>query len=97
MDVSRRDFILSTTAAAGTTLTGPPATAAPTLLTQAGAPTPREVNVADPSFKYDLVIANADVLDPSQKLRGRRDIGIKYGQIASLLHAELPPTARAAV
>jgi len=82
MDVSRRDFILSTTTAAGTGLTGTAATAAPTLLAQAGAPTPREVNLADPAFKFDLVIANGDVLDPAQKLRGRRDIGIKYGQIA---------------
>ncbi|MGH7332416.1 MAG: amidohydrolase family protein [Candidatus Rokuibacteriota bacterium] len=82
MNVSRRDFILSTTAAAGTTLAGTTATASPTLLAQAGAPTPREVNLADPAFKFDLVIANGDVLDPGQRLRGRRDIGIKYGQIA---------------
>ena len=93
MDLSRRDFLLSTTAAAGTTLTGSTATAAPTLLTQAGAPVPREVNVADPTFKFDLVIANGDVLDPAQKLRGRRDIGIKYGQIALVAPSIAPDRA----
>src|SRR5262249_28336836 len=36
----------------------------------------------DPALKYDLVVANGDVLDPAAKLRGRRDIGIKFGQIA---------------
>src|SRR5205823_11423430 len=32
----------------------------------------------------DLVIAGGDVLDPSQTLRGKRDIGIKFGQIAAI-------------
>ena len=42
-----------------------------------------------PQDKFDLVIKNADVLDPSQKLRGRRDIGIRRGRIEAL-EAEIP-------
>jgi dihydroorotase len=34
--------------------------------------------------KFDLLIKNADVLDPSQNLRGRRDIGIRFGRIEAL-------------
>ncbi len=89
MEVSRRTFLkLSTTAAAaGAGLAGPageaPA-APPTLLAQASAPTPSGFNPADPALKFDLVIAGGDVLDPGQNLRGRRDIGIKNGQIAAV-------------
>src|SRR2546428_11511841 len=82
MDLTRRDFLASGPLAAGATLTGTPATA-PVMLAQAG-PTPRGFDPADATLKYDLVIANADVLDPSQRLRGKRDIGIKNGQIAAL-------------
>lgn len=42
-----------------------------------------------PQDKFDLVIKNADVLDPSQKLRGKRDIGIRRGRIEAL-EAEIP-------
>src|SRR5262244_813958 len=83
MDLSRRNFLASGTAAAGASLTGVSAAAAPVMLAQAG-PTPRGFDPADPALKYDVVIANADVLDPSQRLRGKRDIGIKNGQIAVL-------------
>ena len=38
---------------------------------------------------FDLVIKNADVLDPSQNLRGRRDIGIRFGRIEAL-EREIP-------
>jgi dihydroorotase len=37
-----------------------------------------------PDDKFDLVIKGAEVLDPSQSLRGRRDIGIRYGLIEAL-------------
>ena len=37
-----------------------------------------------PDDKFDLVIKAADVLDPSQSLRGRRDIGIRYGLIEAV-------------
>src|SRR5262249_58864140 len=59
------------------------AAAAPVMLAQAG-PAPRGFDPAHPGMKYDLVIANGDVLAPSQGLRGKRDIGIKNGQIAVL-------------
>ena len=42
-----------------------------------------------PGDKFDLVIKNGDVLDPSQSLRGKRDIGIRYGVIEAL-EAEIP-------
>jgi dihydroorotase len=87
MDLSRRNFIKlsSSAAAAGVALTSqaPPAEAAPTMLAQAG-PMPRGFNPADPALKFDLVIAGGEVLDPGQKLRARRDVGIKNGQIAAL-------------
>src|SRR5262249_29118423 len=34
-----------------------------------------------PNDKFDLLIKGGDVLDPSQSLRGRRDIGIRFGVI----------------
>jgi dihydroorotase len=44
-----------------------------------------------PDDKFDLVIKNADVLDPSQSLRGKRDIGIRYGLIEAV-EASIPET-----
>src|SRR5262250_33005 len=41
-----------------------------------------------PNDKFDLVIKNGDVLDPSQSLRGKRDIGIRYG-VSEALDAEI--------
>jgi dihydroorotase len=37
-----------------------------------------------PDDKFDLVIKGGEVLDPSQLLRGRRDIGIRYGVIEAV-------------
>ena len=37
-----------------------------------------------PGDKFDLVIKNCDVLDPSQSLRGKRDIGIRFGLVEAL-------------
>src|SRR5215470_18383371 len=37
-----------------------------------------------PQDKFDLVIKGGEVLDPSQKLRARRDIGIRNAVIAAL-------------
>jgi dihydroorotase len=85
MDVSRRDLIKlgSTAAAAGGLLGAQMAQAqAPAGRSQMMAPVPVGFNPGDPALKFDVVIANADVLDPSQRLRGKRDIGIKSGQIA---------------
>lgn len=39
---------------------------------------------ADPAFKFDLVVADGEVLDPSQRFFGRADIGIKNGRIGAL-------------
>src|SRR6516225_7339127 len=44
-----------------------------------------------PDDKFDLVIKNGDVLDPSQSLRGKRDIGIRYG-IVEAVEPEIPAT-----
>src|SRR5437879_5344013 len=37
-----------------------------------------------PNDKFDLLIKGGEVLDPSQALRGRRDIGIRYGLIEAV-------------
>src|SRR6478752_1396746 len=37
-----------------------------------------------PNDKFDLLIKGGDVLDPSQSLRGRRDIGIRFGVIEAV-------------
>ena len=37
-----------------------------------------------PGDKFDLLVRNANVLDPSQGLAGKRDIGIRYGKIESI-------------
>ncbi|MCP1834989.1 dihydroorotase [Bradyrhizobium sp. USDA 4518] len=47
-----------------------------------------------PDDKFDLVIKNGDVIDPSQSLRGKRDIGIRWG-IIEAIEDEIP-AARAA-
>src|ERR1700726_5046106 len=52
------------------------------LLTPAGA-------AMGPADKFDLVIKGGDVLDPSQSLRGKRDIGIRWGVIEAI-EPEIP-------
>jgi dihydroorotase len=42
-----------------------------------------------PNDKFDLVIKGGDVLDPSQALRGKRDIGIRFGLIEAV-EADIP-------
>ena len=42
-----------------------------------------------PDDKYDLVIKGGDVVDPSQSLRGKRDIGIRFG-IIEAIEADIP-------
>src|SRR4051812_13547511 len=46
-----------------------------------------------PNDKFDLVIKGGDVLDPSQSLRGKRDIGIRWGAIEAIENET--PAARA--
>src|SRR5467141_1093147 len=73
--VSRRDFLVSTGSFAL-------AVAAATLGGSARA-------AMGPNDKFDLVIKGGDVLDPSQSLRGKRDIGIRYGLIEAV-EADIP-------
>src|SRR2546423_2247457 len=47
-----------------------------------------------PNDKFDLVIKGGDVLDPSQALRGKRDIGIRWGAIEAIEN-EIPATRAA--
>jgi dihydroorotase len=79
--ITRRDFLIGS--ATGGALLG--------LGTSYGALAQLGVGGQD---KFDLVIKGGDVLDPSQNLRGRRDIGIRNAVIAAL-EPEIP-TARAA-
>jgi dihydroorotase len=55
--------------------------AASLALTAAGAPA---FAAMGPNDKFDLVIKGGEVLDPSQSMRGRRDIGIRYGMIEAV-------------
>lgn len=44
-----------------------------------------------PDEKYDLVIKGGEVIDPSQSLRGKRDIGIRWGRVEAV-EADIPAT-----
>ena len=47
-----------------------------------------------PTDKFDLVIRNANVLDPSQGLSGQRDIGIRFGLIEAIEPTIAPDRAQ---
>ena len=47
-----------------------------------------------PADKFDLVIRNANVLDPSQGLSGQRDIGIRFGLIEAIEPTIAPDRAQ---
>ena len=56
--------------------------------------TPRIARAAmGPNDKFDLLIRNANVLDPSQGLTGKRDIGIRYGHDRGDRSRRSPPSA----
>jgi dihydroorotase len=42
-----------------------------------------------PNDKFDLVIKGGEVLDPSQSLRGKRDVGIRWG-VVEAIEADIP-------
>src|SRR5450432_4262018 len=42
-----------------------------------------------PNDKFDLVIKGGDVLDPSLSLRGKRDVGIRWG-VVEAVEADIP-------
>src|SRR5882762_11862122 len=71
--LSRRNFLKLTGSAATAALSG------------------RLISTADaamgPADKFDLVIKGGDVLDPSQSLRGKRDIGIGWGVVEAVEEA----------
>src|SRR5262249_4474139 len=56
------------------------------IATAAGAPARAAMG---PDDKFDLVIKGGDVLDPSQSLRGKRDIGIRFGLVEAI-EADIP-------
>src|ERR1700736_3384836 len=51
--------------------------------------TPSAEAAMGPADKFDLVIKGGDVLDPSQSLRGKRDIGIRWG-VVEAIEPEIP-------
>ena len=73
--LSRRHFLALTGSAAARGLSGRLAT-------------PADAAMA-PADKFDLVIKGGDVLDPSQSLRGKRDIGIRWG-VVEAIEPEIP-------
>ena len=42
-----------------------------------------------PSDRFDLLVKDGEVLDPSQNLRAKRDVAIRFGRIAAV-EAEIP-------
>ncbi|MET7243306.1 amidohydrolase/deacetylase family metallohydrolase [Methylobacterium sp. EM32] len=44
-----------------------------------------------PNDKFDLVIKGGEVIDPSQSLRAKRDVGIRFGLVAAL-DPDIPAT-----
>jgi dihydroorotase len=66
------------------------ATGAPIMVAPAGTAAPLGFDPGDPALEYELVIANGDVVDPVQRTRAKRDIGIRFGQIATVA-ASIPP------
>jgi dihydroorotase len=55
----------------------------------AGAWLPSAWSAMGPNDKFDLVIKGAEVIDPSQNLRAKRDIGIRFGKVEAL-EADIP-------
>ena len=58
-------------------------------LSAAGCGGPAAFAAMGPNDKFDLVIKGGEVLDPSQNLRAKRDIGIRFGVIEALA-ADIP-------
>src|SRR5215470_18767457 len=78
-----------------------PAVSRRTLLAAAGASAIAAIAGRSPSWgamgpddKFDLLVKDADVLDPSQNLRGKRDIGVRYGLIEAVEREIAPDKAQ---
>jgi dihydroorotase len=72
---SRRDFMLGAGSLA--------------LAAASSGPSGRAFAAMGPSDKFDLLIKGGEVLDPSQSLRAKRDIGMRYG-VVEALEADIP-------
>ncbi len=75
LDVTRRQFL--SYSASGLALAA------------AGGSSPAAFAAMGPNDKFDLVVKGGEVLDPSQNLRAKRDIGIRFGMIEAL-EADIP-------
>ena len=75
---TRRNFLKSTTALAGAAIVG-------------GSSDVFGQQAAEP---FDLVIKGGEVIDPSQNLRGVRDVGIRLGQVAAVEPSIAPERAK---
>src|SRR3954451_17274207 len=73
--VSRRNFLKFTGSAAAAVMSQPFATSAHAAM--------------GPADKFDLIIKGGDVIDPSQSLRGKRDVGIRWG-VVEAIEPEIP-------
>src|SRR5690348_1174795 len=96
MTISRRELIgnaVAAVAATSATSVASVASAAPGAGEASREELPLAFDPKDPNLKFDLLVSGGTVVDPSQKLHARRDVGIKNGQIAAV--AETIPAARA--
>lgn len=50
---------------------------------------PSALAAMGPNDKFDLLIRNANLLDPSQNLAGKRDIGVRFGRVEAI-EASIP-------
>jgi dihydroorotase len=77
-DQSRRDFLKASVGLAGAVAVG------------AGGP----ASAQQGADVFDLVIRGGEVIDPSQGLRGVRDVGIRFGKIAAVEPGIAPARAK---
>ena len=49
-----------------------------------------------PNDKFDLLLRNCNVLDPGQRLSGKRDIGMRFGVIEAIEPSIAPERAQLA-
>lgn len=80
-DTSRRAFLKASAAGAAAAALGTSGTISGEAQPIA---TPMDVPQLAAGQKYDFLIKGGDVLDPSQGLRGRRDLAIHHGRIAAV-------------
>ena len=83
MDPSRRSF-LKGSAAAAVALSTVAEAGSHAVAAQQSVAAPLGAFQPAPGKKFDLLIKGGEVIDPSQSLRGRRDVAIHNGRIATL-------------